>query len=424
MNGRGRSLGLGIAIALLGAVVPLAGAAAPAPDPLEGLPRYDHVFILIEENESIDATYGPSSPATYLKSLAHQGAFADHYYGIGHASLDNYIAMLNGQPDLPQTGADCAGLNLFQCAQPQQAFAGGRNLADQLDSVGVTWKGYMDGTTGPCQHASYDPTAAADSWQGNGSTPAPARKDYADRHNPFLYFPDIVGSDARCQAHVLPYTQLGADLTSGNVPQFGFITPDTCHDGHDTPCWGGGGPGGLVSTDAWLQQNIPALLSYLNAHKGLLLITTDEGQTQDISGCCTGGPAGQAGFGGRVGLVALGPRVKAGQTVTTPYDHVSMLRTVEDLFGISEHLNNAGTATPMKDLFSTAPTVSQQSQSGPAEAVMPPAGAVESAQGTLPFTSAGGSRAPAGPIALLVSTALAAVLLYRGRSGPKRRRSE
>jgi hypothetical protein len=101
-----------------------------------------------------------------------------------------------------------------------------------------------------------------------------------------------------------------------------------------------------------------------------------------------------------------------------------MLRTVEDIFGISEHLNNAGTATPMKDLFSTAPPVSQQSQSGPAEAVASPAGAVESAQGTLPFTSAGGSRAPAGPIALLVSTALAAVLLYRGRSGPKRRRSE
>jgi hypothetical protein len=223
---------------------------------------------------------------------------------------------------------------------------------------------------------------------------------------------------------VLPYTQLGADIANGNVPQFGFITPDTCHDGHDTPCSGGGGPGGLISTDAWLQQNIPALLTYLNSHKGLLLITTDEGQTQDISGCCTGGPAGQAGFGGRVGLVALGPGVKAGQTVSTPYDHVSMLRTLEDIFGISEHLNNAGTATAMSDLFSAAPPVSVQSQSGPAEAAKPPVGVVESAQGTLPLTSTGGGQVPARPIALLVLAAVAAVFLPRGRSAPKRGRSE
>ena len=50
-------------------------------------------------------------------------------------------------------------------------------------------------------------------------------------------------------------------------------------------------------------------------------------------------------------LLALGPGVKAGQTVSTPYDHASLLRTVEDSFGIGSYLNNAGASVAMRDLF-------------------------------------------------------------------------
>jgi hypothetical protein len=42
--------------------------------------------------------------------------------------------------------------------------------------------------------------------------------------------------------------------------------------------------------------------------------------------------------------------------VTTSYDHHSLLRTIEDSFGISEHLNLAAVAAPMTDAFAgTAP---------------------------------------------------------------------
>jgi hypothetical protein len=334
---------------------------ALAASPTDRLPHYDHVFVLVEENESIDKTYGAASVAPYLKALSKQGAFADHYYATGHQSLDNYIAMLSAQPDnIPVTGADCLAYNLFQCAQAQLALSGGRNLADQLDSVGATWAGYMDGTTAPCQHASYSPTATPpDAWQGDGGTPQTGTphpgQDYADRHNPFLYFPDIIGNNTRCQDHVRPFTELAGAIQNNAVPQFGFITPDTCHDGHDSPCSAGGTgnrTGGLVSANAWAASNLPPLLTYLSAHNGLLLITTDEGNfPSDNTGCCTGGPGGTPGFGGRVGLVALGPGVRVGATVSTPYDHASLLRTLEGLFGITEHLNNAGTAVPMTNLF-------------------------------------------------------------------------
>lgn len=324
---------------------------AQAASDLEGIPHYDHVAVLILENESFDSTWGTASPAVYLNSLRAQGAFADQYFGIGHASLDNYIAMTSAQPDQPLSGSDCLAVTLYVCSRAQLAMANGRNLADQLDDAHLGWRGYMDSMPSPCFHADASPTATGtDPYQGN-STVAPAG-NYADRHNPFLYYPDILDDTTRCAAHVLPYPQLAADIAGDAVPAFSFITPDTCHDGHDAPC-AGGQPGGLTSADAWLKGAVPPLLSYLKAHDGLLLITFDEGSASDTSGCCTGGPGGIAGVGGRVGLLALGSGITPGLVTHTPYDHASLLRTLEDSYGISDHLNNAGTATSMASLFAS-----------------------------------------------------------------------
>ncbi|MBJ7608925.1 MAG: phosphoesterase [Candidatus Dormibacteraeota bacterium] len=341
-----------VAAALSLSWVPVRAVAASA---TEGIPAYDHVVVLVLENESFASTFGPGSPAHYLNgTLVPKGAIDDQYYGTGHVSLDNYIAMTSAQPANPSTSSDCLGQNLYTCAQTTAVSAGGRNLGDQLDDAHRSWAGYMDSMPSPCFHAQYSPTAGADQYQGN-STAAPAG-NYADRHNPFVYYPDIVGNDTRCRAHDVPYTQLSIDIAGGTVPAFAFITPDTCHDGHDSPC-AGGQAGGLTSADAWLSGNVPPLLDYLSSHNGLLLVTFDEASTSDTSGCCHGGLGGTPGFGGRVGLLAIGPGVSPGQVIHTPYDHASLLRTVEDVFGITEHLNNAAPSVPMNDLF--APSAGQ-----------------------------------------------------------------
>jgi hypothetical protein len=329
--------------------------AAGAAGGLEGIPRFSHVVLLVLENESFSTTWGSGSVASYLNGLRSRGVLADHYYATGHASLDNYVAMVSGQPVQPATAADCEALNLYDCVQGQSVLAGGRNLADQIEDAGLTWKGYMDAMPSLCFHADYSPAAPPrDPYQGDSTLP-PAF-NYADRHNPFIYFADIVGDDGRCQAHVQPYASLAVDLASDSLPAFSFITPDTCHDGHDNPC-ADGSAGGLARADLWLSQNVPALLTYLLSHDGLLLVTFDEASAADTSGCCTGGPGGGPGAGGRVGLLALSAAAPAGAVVSTPYDHASLLRTIEDSLGIAEHLNNAGTAAPMADLFASAPCV-------------------------------------------------------------------
>ena len=69
--------------------------ARPAATATTQMPPIRHVYTIIEENESASVTFGANSPAPYLaKTLTAEGAFLPNYYGVGHNSNDNYIAMI------------------------------------------------------------------------------------------------------------------------------------------------------------------------------------------------------------------------------------------------------------------------------------------------------------------------------------------
>jgi phosphatidylinositol-3-phosphatase len=318
---------------------------------LEGVPRYDHVFTIVLENQNYDTTWNRPAPGggeTYIQSLRRQGAFASAYYGVSHVSAGNYMALTSGVEPNILFDTDCIP-SWFLCETSMKAsLDGGRSIADQVEDSGQTWKAYMDGMATPCQH----PTQTA--------FPDPYQTGYATRHNPFVYYPPIVESQARCDSHVVPYTRFATDLASAaTTPNYVFITPDTCNDGHDAPC-ANGAPGGLTSANAWLSTEVPKILNSpaFTTQNSLLLITFDENGFSDIPGCCgalTGSASTTAlAFGGHIGLVAIGSGITPGKVVTTPYDHWSGLRTTEDALGISEHLNMAGlpTTKAMSDLFS------------------------------------------------------------------------
>src|SRR5205814_5768954 len=114
---------------------------------------------------------------------------------------------------------------------------------------------------------------------------------YAARHNPFVYFHSLIDDDARCQSHVVDLSQLDKDLARPKTtPQFSFITPNLCHDGHDSPCVDGQ-PGGLVSADAFLQAWVPRIESSpAYAEGGMIVITFDEAESSDASACCNEQP--------------------------------------------------------------------------------------------------------------------------------------
>jgi hypothetical protein len=307
------------------------------------VPRYRHVFTIVLENQNYDATWnGANSP--YLQGLRAKGAFADQYYGISHVSADNYIAMTSGQPATPPFNGDC--LNYASCLTAERAWPdGGRSIADQVEASHQTWKAYMESMTTPCLHpAVTDPKD-------------PYQTGYATRHDPFVYYPPIADNAARCNSHVVDYTQFPKDLArEKTTPNDVFITPDTCHDGHDAPCTAPASeaaePGGLRSADAFLTGEVARIMRSpaWNRTRSLLLITFDENGFSDVQGCCAP-PA----FGGRIGLVALDSarEIRPGTVTHTTYNHWSYLRTVEDALGISEHLNVSGSSSvqSMTDLF-------------------------------------------------------------------------
>src|SRR5437763_15409332 len=121
----------------------------------------------------------------------------------------------------------------------------------------------------------------------------PYQTAYSTRHDPFVYYPAVVENAARCNSHVVDYSALATDLAQeSTTPNYAFITPDTCHDGHDAPCVApeAGQPGGLTSANAWLSSEVPKILgspAFTTAGvRSLLIITFDENGFTDAAGCC------------------------------------------------------------------------------------------------------------------------------------------
>ena len=336
------------------------GCAAPA-SPIR------HVFVLMLENQNAGITFGNNSPAPYLAhTLTAQGAFLPNYYGIGHASLDNYIALVSGQAPNEKTQLDCPLFSDFLLQQPGldahgQVLGLGcvypsvvKTLPDQLEAAGLTWKGYMEdmGNEPGRERATcgHPPIGGRDY-----TLIATARDKYAAKHNPFVYFHTIIDDQARCDAHVVNLETLPKDLGSvATTANYTFITPNLCNDGHDPECIDGS-RGGFVAVEAFLRKWVP-LITGSPAFKqdGLLVITFDESEGTGPEGstaCCgekplpgARRPAGVLGpGGGRIGAVLLSRYIKPGTVSTVPYNHYSLLRSVEDIFGL-EHLGYAAEA--------------------------------------------------------------------------------
>ena len=359
------------------ALLPACSAAAP-------LPPIHHVYTIVLENESVSTTFGPGSPAPYLaKTLTAQGAYLPSYYGVGHSSLDNYIAMISGQAPNGMTQADCQFFLDFpadaQDSSGQQQGEGCvypasvATIAGQLGAAGLSWRDYNDSMGADPSRESATCGHPAANAQDHTQT-ATATDQYASRHDPFVYFHAIIDNAGLCDSHVVSLAPLAADLTGGSTANYVFITPSLCNDGHDAPC-ANGQPGGLKQVDSFLRAWVPKITSSPSFRNdgGLLLIIFDEASQSDASACCgevngPGSPSpGESGQGGGdTGAVAISPYIRPGTVDKVPYNHYTMLRSVEDLFGLAHlgYANLPGETSFGSDLFACAPTAAQQAVHG------------------------------------------------------------
>jgi phosphatidylinositol-3-phosphatase len=349
------------------------------------LPAIRHVFVIMLENKDYSQTFG--STDTYLgTTLPGQGALLQNYYGIGHFSNDNYTAFISGQPPNSSNQVDCQTYGNFSAGQDANGIQQGtgcvypaavNTLAGQLTGAGYSWKGYMEDMGNV---SSREATTCAHPAIGtnDGTQTAVSGDGYATRHNPFAYFHSIIDNSTQCNQRVVPLgttagtlpagtpagvTGLATDLQSeSTTPNFSFITPNLCNDGHDYPCTNQtGGASAIADIDNFLGTWVPLIeASPAFQDNGLLIVTSDEAENPsfDTTACCgeIPGPAASNGKngingpgGGIVGAVLISPFITPGTTVTTSFNHYSTLASIEDLFGLS-HLGQANTVTSTFDV--------------------------------------------------------------------------
>jgi hypothetical protein len=346
--------------------------APPAPAPVvpeptgPELPAVKHVFMIVLPGHGYDATFGPDSQAPYLAgTLTKQGELLTNYYAVTGGELANRIALVSGQGPNPDTAGGCQTESEFtpgpattDPVQKGQAIGSGcvfprstLTVADELVANGNTWKAYVEDPPPPP-----DGQPVADGQAPPCGHPAT---------NPLAHFHSIIDLP-NCAQTILGIDQLTTDLASADTtPTLSYIVPNACHDGTEQPC-APDQPAGLPAADAFLKDLIPRITGS-PAYKdgGMIAITfaaaPQDGPNADSSACCTEpaypnmpppapadqtatpAPAGPlppgadaaAGGGGRVGLLLISPFVKAGSVNSVSnYNHYSLLRSIEDLFGL------------------------------------------------------------------------------------------
>lgn len=242
-----------------------------------------HVLLIVEENRSASSVIG-SPDAPYITSLADRYGVATAAYGQAHPSLPNYLELLSGSTQ----GVTDDGT--------EYSFAG-PTLVDQMAQRGITWRAYMESMPAACYAGA---SAGA----------------YAKKHDPFMYFRSITGT-AQCQ-NVVPYTSLQTELRAAQPPDFAWVTPNLCNDGHDCP---------TAAADGWLASNLaPVLTSSWFTQGGIVILTWDEGT--DSGGCCGGAS------GGHIATIVIAAGSPRHTTLSQPVDHAGTLRTIEHLYGL------------------------------------------------------------------------------------------
>ena len=302
----------GVAAEADGAVVEASRDAARARlDDSAAMATLKTVFVIVMENKNWTQIAGNPDAAYINGTLVPSSALATQYFNPPHLhpSEPNYIWMEAGD-----------SLGIADNNGPEvNAVATTDHLVAYLSRAGISWRAYAEDIDGV-------------------SCPLVDVDQYAPKHNPFVFFKDVTGNgdatDRSCIEHIRPFSELTADLQANRVARYNFLMPNLCHAMHNC---------GVASGDGWLHDNLPAVMAsaaYRNG--GVVFLTWEEGE---------------GGTDGPVGMLVLSPSARAGQTSPVHHDHSSLLKTVQEIFGVPPLLRHAGDpdTADLSELFSVFP---------------------------------------------------------------------
>lgn len=293
------------------------------------VPRFEHVFIVVEENQDFSCVIG-NSTMSFLNGLAANYAVATSYYANGHPSISNYFVLTTGQAIYKGSSGD------FR-TDPVNV----DNVVRELKHSGKSWRAYVEGVPGPgYMGGNIDSTG------------------YVKRHNPLAYFAKDISPEER--ANLAPFPQFSEDLAQNRLANYTFFVPNLYDDGHSIEGINGADQGlarcgeatALKHADDWLKNSmIPLLASKVFQDTGLLVITYDEASLDDQSD-----GAGHWG-GGRVATILVSSKVKPAYRSIVLFHHEATLRVMLEALGLDKHHWPAGAknAPSMAEFFLGSP---------------------------------------------------------------------
>jgi len=285
--------------------------------------RIKHVFMISLASPGYDAAFGSTPQMPYLAAtLRPQGDLLSGYSVLDDSTLPNSVATISGQPPSAATKADCPDYGA--CVYSAETLT----LVDQLGIAKFDWRAYMEEMvnpeTGQPDNCVYPQPGAPETTVTGG---------YAPRLNPFVYFHSLLDL-GDCASSDVPFTGLEKDLKKvDSTANFSYIAPNLCNSGVPAQC-PAGAPDGAASADAFLAAWVPKILASPAYKKdGLLIVNFSQVNPPDPAAPAPAKPL-------KVGALLVSPFVTPGSTDGLAYDPYSLLRSTEDLFGLS-HLAGA-----------------------------------------------------------------------------------
>lgn len=277
-------------------------------------PVFDHIVIVVEENENYSSIIG-SPDAPYINSLASGGSSLTGMRAITHPSQPNYLELFSGDNQGAVDNGPVAGYPLSTA-----------NLGANLRAAGRSFVAFADGlpSMGDAMTVS--------------ATGTPPGSTYVRKHNPWANWIDATMPTPpnRLPPETFqPFTAFPTDFTT--LPRVAFVIPSEEHNMHGV---GGETPQQLIRNgDNWLAANLSAYATWAKTHNSLLIVTWDEDGFQASN---------------RIATIFYGANVAVGTNAGTWTLH-NLLRTIEDSAGVA-HAGSAARVSPIVGSFTGEPS--------------------------------------------------------------------
>ncbi len=285
-----------------------------------GLPVYDHVVIVVEENKGYDQIIANPAAAYINGVLKKEGANFTQFYAEEHFSEGNYFWLFSGD----NQGVGYLDRIPSAVGRPDYPFRAD-NLGQQLIAKGLSFKGYSESLP----HIGF-------SGDRQGL--------YARKHVPWISFANLPNGASVAASVNLRFADFPTNPAQyASLPTVAFVIPNQGNDMHN-----GSSDKSIPAGDAWLRKFIDPYYQWAKQHNSLLILTFDESDDKDgghgltnpgidLHTCTTAGRDREycREKQNRIATIFAGAHIKHGDySEGKGLTHVNILRTLEAMYGL------------------------------------------------------------------------------------------